>query len=282
MNAIADSDAVLQIEKIFSQHHAAIQLLLSRMADRRIQSFAWLDLACGKGQIIGQLAENVPPEVRAKIIYVGFDLSINHGRIAQKLAADLKFSGHRIEYGEIGKFSKILEDQNFDFVTLINTVHEIAVSRFPQLLFDAIASLSSRGILFVYDMEKLSPQELGAFPWRSHEIQEIIDACFGALNRSDCVPLVSSWIHSRTRGWSFSLEREYLDYNAAEFVSLREQAISAMSAKIREIVVKRQGICEAALQALSENGMGTDEEARERDNLLYEHWAVAYALRGLK
>ena len=76
MFIIGDSSAVLEFERMLPQHQAAITLLSSLLQNPQVDKFYWLDLACGKGQIISQLNENLTIENRKKIIYHGYDINV--------------------------------------------------------------------------------------------------------------------------------------------------------------------------------------------------------------
>ena len=52
MSIIGDSSAVLEFARMLPQHQAAITLLSSLLQNPQVDKFYWLDLACGKGQII--------------------------------------------------------------------------------------------------------------------------------------------------------------------------------------------------------------------------------------
>ena len=78
MSGIADSSAEFT-KKVFAQHQAAITLLGQLLVDPAVSQVDWLDLGCGKGQILAQLEHNIPEkEVRAKIGYCGYDLENKH------------------------------------------------------------------------------------------------------------------------------------------------------------------------------------------------------------
>lgn len=85
MSIIGDSSAVLEVERMLPQHQAAITLLSSLLQDPQVDKFYWLDLACGKGQIISQLNENLTIENRKKIIYHGYDINVDYLKIVKKL-----------------------------------------------------------------------------------------------------------------------------------------------------------------------------------------------------
>lgn len=87
MPLIADSEAVLEIQKILPQHQSAITLLNLKLQNPSLGVFNWIDLACGKGQIISQLADNLSENSRKKLSYVGYDISVENTRVAQRIAA---------------------------------------------------------------------------------------------------------------------------------------------------------------------------------------------------
>src|SRR6266404_5771926 len=107
MAALADSDAVLT-SKVLPQHHTAITLLGQLLAAPGTGQIAWLDLACGKGQILSQLDENIPEaELRRRISYLGYDIENENSRLAEKIALGLNFSAVEVKTGEIEDFSKL-------------------------------------------------------------------------------------------------------------------------------------------------------------------------------
>ncbi|MCX7004774.1 MAG: hypothetical protein NTV22_16085 [bacterium] len=65
MSAIADSDAAHDIRKILPQHQSALTLLNGRLQNPAVTAVHWLDVACGRGQIIAQLNDNLSPDHRA-------------------------------------------------------------------------------------------------------------------------------------------------------------------------------------------------------------------------
>jgi SAM-dependent methyltransferase len=182
MSAIAESDAVHETQKILPQHQSAITLLNVRLHDPTVGAVRWLDIACGKGQIIAQLDDNLSPDHRAKLSYVGYDINSDFIRTAEKLAEGLGLQSVSFLHGDLSNFSKLVpEDRKFDFISCTNTAHEIQRGCFACLFLDALLHLSESGELFIYDMESLTKPELGALPWQSQEIKELINAAFETM-----------------------------------------------------------------------------------------------------
>src|SRR5262245_52257495 len=126
MSSIADSDAVLA-KRVLPQHQTAITLLGQLLAAPSTEHIAWLDLACGKGQILAQLDKNLPDVVlRGRISYLGFDIDNENSRLAEKIASGLKFSDVEVKTGEMQDFSKLFPiEKKFSFISFTNTVHEL-------------------------------------------------------------------------------------------------------------------------------------------------------------
>jgi ubiquinone/menaquinone biosynthesis C-methylase UbiE len=55
----ADAKATLNKERLFAQHQAALTILQRELDSPKIKKYNWLDLACGKGQIIVHLIDNL-------------------------------------------------------------------------------------------------------------------------------------------------------------------------------------------------------------------------------
>ena len=161
MTSIADSSAVYDRQRQLAQHQAALTLLQDTLADPQIQEYRWLDLACGKGQIILHIEENLTSNARSKIVYYGYDVENEYLRYAERTAQLSGFKNIDIAVGMLSNFShNFLDELRFDFITLTNTIHEIRPKLLPNIIWDCLNRLSESGSLFVYDMEQLPQAEL--------------------------------------------------------------------------------------------------------------------------
>lgn len=126
MCAIADSDAFKDRNHILPQHQAALTLLQDRLSAPFISRLSWLDLACGKGQMILSLDENLSREARSKVEYWAYDLDKEFARETRKTAERLGFASLETRVGDLSDFDRILpKGAIFEFITLTNTIHEI-------------------------------------------------------------------------------------------------------------------------------------------------------------
>ncbi|HWO24959.1 MAG TPA: class I SAM-dependent methyltransferase [Kofleriaceae bacterium] len=279
MSAIADSASILDTSRVLAQHQAAVILLQGRLANPAVGLIRWLDLACGRGQIIAHLNQNISEQGRAKLEYYAYDIDNQGLRTAGKLATRLNLANHNITTGDIRSFDNAYEKElRFDFVTLTNSVHEVNSDDIAHVLVDCVLRLSPDGQLFVYDMETLDPPELGAVPWRGDDAARIVTALLGGLGSTDYRPEVGRWQHTKTVGWNVTLERKHIKCSPEEAADRRPMAIMQTAATIRAVLQDRLLRCKKALEMLTKFGAETKEESDERTRLLYEFWAISRVL----
>ena len=91
MTTIADSSAFKDRDRILAQHQAVLTLLQARLSTPRLPIFRWLDLACGRGQIIVSLHENLSTDARARIEFWAYDVDQRFALETRKTAESLHF-----------------------------------------------------------------------------------------------------------------------------------------------------------------------------------------------
>jgi SAM-dependent methyltransferase len=164
-NSIADSSAVSLPNKVLAQHHTAITLLATILEARKPGDYLdWLDLACGRGQMIAHLKDTIPDgDLRARVRYSGYDVDNEYTRETEKMAASLKLGASDVVVGQLDHFADIVKPEKmFSFVTFTNVVHELPPVLFGSLLLELILRMKQDAKLYIYDMETLPDPELGA------------------------------------------------------------------------------------------------------------------------
>lgn len=279
MASIADSDAVLSKERVLPQHQAALTLLQARLAEPGRGRVRWLDLACGRGQMIASLDTNLSPDGRANLEYCGVEIDQHFARETSKIAQGLALAAADVKVGDLQDFDKLLPpDDRFDFITFTNTVHEVAPGRLAAILVDALQRLTAAGTLFVYDTERLGSPELGAVPWQADEVRGIVRAILDGLGATAYRPEVGRWQHTTVAAWNVQLNRQHFGVSAADLLARREGAIEQTSRAIVELLRKKMDLCRNALDSLTRYGAETADEQKEKTRLLYEFWAVHRAM----
>src|SRR5258708_6495025 len=182
MSSLADSNAVFDVERLLVQHQAALTLLQGMLSDPACHELSWLDLACGKGQIIAHLNQNLSLSERRKIRLVGYDIENAHSKQAKKIAESMNLAAFAFEVGALGRFWENSATQGpWRFITLTNTTHEILPTTLAEILARCLERLEDDGCMFLYDMERLPTPELGAVPWSAAEMKAILTALCRSL-----------------------------------------------------------------------------------------------------
>ena len=278
MTSIADSDAVQDSRRILTQHQSALTLINGRLQNPTISEFQWLDLACGKGQIISQLAENISDRNRKKLSYYGYDINVDHTRTAERMADNLELSSFEFLHGDLSNFSNIIaSEKRFDFITCTNTAHEIQRGAFASTLLDSLVRLSTNGELYIYDMESLTKPELGALPWRSSEIGELLNLAFEVLG-TDFRVHPSTWSHSSCKGWTVTIQREYIGKTDQEIIDCRSKISETLDNEIGKVLESRYFECNKILESYCRYGTETADDATAKASALYEFWAIHRAM----
>lgn len=283
MGSIADSDAVL-LKRVLPQHQTAITLLGQLLAAPGTAPIAWLDLACGKGQILAQLDDNIRElELRGRISYVGFDIDNEISRLAEKIASGLKFQAVEVKTGEMEDFAKLFPaERKFSFVSFTNTVHELRPQIIASLILDIILRLEAKGILYVYDMEMLPTPELGAVPWDGDDIKKVLTTIFEELGCRKPPLIVQPWGHSSCSAWSVNLNREHLQVTDKVIVEKAEVVANKAAGVIADVLRQKLKTVSDGLESLTKFVPENEEEMKEKTKLLYDFWSLERAIKQIK
>lgn len=276
-DVIADSAAVLLRGRVLAQHQSALVLVRERTQNPDVKKLKWLDLACGRGQILVNVENVIPEKRRQKIDYLGFDVSLEHARDTEKRACSL-FSNGRVKICELACFENFLDDgESFDFITLTNTVHEISPEDLARTIVAALCRAKPDGCVFLYDMETLPTFELGAIPWSGEEVESIIHQILTAAGvPAEALPDVAIWPHKSCQCWNLQVHRNH--FAEVDLVKKREAMIAIATRSIRSLLEEKLLATSTALDSAARFGSETTDEEREILRLLYDYWAISRAL----
>ena len=276
---IADSTAFRDDDRVLPQHQAVLTLLQGWLSNPKLQSLRWLDLACGRGQMLTGIQGALPISARRKIDYVGFDIRHDYAQETEALASTLGFRAHAVRIARLFDFPSLYDlSSRFDFITLTNTVHEVEPAQLGVLLVESVARLTDSGCLFVYDMERIRPPELGAVPWTAGEITRILKSLLLGLGVEIYEPAVGRWRHRTCDGWNAQIYRDHLQVSDLDLSARRLHAVKETAAVIVELLRAKRATCIDALNNLTDHAAEVADEQSEKERLLYEFWAVNRAL----
>ena len=279
---LADSSVILDRTRVLPQHRDAVTLLQARLAAPG-SAQTWLDLACGRGQLVQALEHGLTADSRSRLSFVGIDADQRHAREAVRLAESLGLASAEMLVGDLRHLPTLLPiGETVDFITFTNTVHEIAPAYLPLALVTSIARLSEHGALYVADIESIQPLELGAVAWTRDEMSELLGRCLEALGVTLYRPGVQRWQHTTRASWSAFIERQHFGRTSAQIVEQTPTAIAAVLEQVEHTLRLKLTACRTALETLTLYGSETGDEEVTKNSLVYDFWAITRALEALQ
>lgn len=126
----------------------------------------WLDIGCGRGSIL-QHVPLVLEGLAKKLHYVGLDIERSY---TQECENTINKLGRRIGRAEARLFdvtrNRLTPDfGKFDYVTILNVLHEIPPSCLYTVLVSAVERCCRGGAITIIDMARLPEPEQRAIPW---------------------------------------------------------------------------------------------------------------------
>lgn len=245
-----DPGAILDEQRLFSQHQIAITLLEKILSNPGIKQSSWADLGCGPGQMMMLLEKRTSAFGRAKIDFWPFDKNPTYLNMIMTESNRLGFKYKTAIEGDLIKFDdNIPATQLFDFITLINTIHEVNALYVGDIFYNCIKRLSPYGQLYIYDMERLIPPEPLAVPWTKDNIQDIVDCILNTLGELQYRPTVQQWNHSTRNGWSLLIDRQFFSISQGSILTNKNAAIEAVRSKVIQILEWRLKKCKLELES---------------------------------
>jgi hypothetical protein len=279
MRLLPQSNSALTVGGVLPQYQAALTIVKDRLESPSIDRFRWLDLSCGRGQILIHARAVFGKSLR-KIEYVGVEVDREFALQAQRSAEEL-FGAATVHICELHKFElQLKSDQYFDFISFANFAHEISPASLGLALTSALCRIDSNGQLCMYDMQSLPDLELGAITWSGSEMQSIINEILTGAGVFGYAPQAAEWPHESCRGWSIHVNRQYMSCSAETLNGGRKE-MEARGAKIINLILQRKLIeTDHSLNLLCRYGARTPEEQNEIARLTYDYWAISRALGG--
>jgi hypothetical protein len=134
-----------------------------------------------------------------------------------------------------------------------------------------------QGCLFLYDVDRLVPNELGAVVWNAQEIKAILEVLLKKLGCVKYVPEVGKWKHSSCNGWNSQIERSHLGI-ANNLQSHRDAAVQATADRIREELTSKLKTVEDLLKTWTDYPPEIGQERSDKISLLHHYYALLRAI----
>jgi SAM-dependent methyltransferase len=278
MALISDSTSVYEEQRQFPQHQAVLSLVRQVTDNPALHAYRWLDLGCGQGQVVAQMADNLPLTSRSKIEYYGIDGKKEYVEFCAGKAALLGLRRVECRFAMLADIGQHLgKEAPFELITLINVAHELDPFFLPRLIFEALIHLSPEGVLFVYDMEALEDPELGAILWSKGEIQELLSVLVRGLNGLEYCPAVAQWHHSKVNAWSFEFQRRLVPLPTSVLEQNGPRAVEMATHAVTVLIERKYRDCKALLDSLVEQESASQSEQETKRREVYNFYALSRA-----
>jgi hypothetical protein len=276
---IGDAVAEFNEKRLFSQHQTAITLLANMVSSPLIKRLSWADLGCGPGQLMILLEDKIPALERAKIEFWPFDINPTYLNMIMTATGRLGFKSVTPTEGNLIKFDGLLpKGQLYNYITMINALHETSAVYIGDIIFNCIKRLTAFGQLYIYDVEKVIPPEHHAIAWKQDNVKMILECILGTLGEELYQPIVHQWNHSSRNGWSLFIQREYLGLSQDYLLDNQEKVIEVVRAKVIQILDWRLQRCKEDKDTLKKLNRYDALKPEDEQLILVEIEALDHAL----
>jgi SAM-dependent methyltransferase len=260
------------------------ELLESRQLRKRKKPLRWLDLCCGKGSILHHLPSALAGLCK-HLEYCGVDIEPDHIRICKATA---KKDGLK---GQLAGISFVTHDVRrpleaslgaFDFVTLLNVLHEIEPRHLYNVLAFAVRRCAPHGKLLLIDMAQLPHLEWNAICWPKGHLERLISPLFrvghSAVASSDPTHVVT--FNRSVEIVSLTMRKRAL--NKATLQPVSTAARKRFQQNVRKTLKAMQAEASNAIQDTYDRAQDPTKELKSPPDLrqlLWRYWAITEALR---
>lgn len=277
----SESDTMYDQNVSLEQHETACDLVKEIAIRDEDNDILWLDIACGKGQILTTLLSECSQSILSRIIYCAFDECKNYVKETKINASSIGIGDHCIEICTISEFIKSFAQQdrrnecnNISISTAINMLHEISPKIIPDLIMCILDQLKFGGLLFLYDNEELLEPEDNAITFRLKEIEDI-------FNIIEEVAISSSSYEEEPGFPSWGVVAYNQTWSCRDTLKERRRLLKEdMNNKIRELLYVKLGERIAFLQQKEELNPQNQAEMDARNNCLYHVDCLKQMLEG--
>ncbi len=163
----------IEVREILAFHTAGDMISRRKSTNTPIR---WLDICCGNGNILTNIRTSLPRNC-SSIEYYGVDFDRKYIRECEKAIKDNNLDTHLASKPKL----HIQDIQNplprwnqFDFVTLLNVLHEIPPFHIYDVIRNALDRCKYSGMVFIVDMCPLPHLEWKAITWSSQDLEDLI------------------------------------------------------------------------------------------------------------
>ncbi len=249
--------------------------------------FRWLDLCCGRGTILNHF-DSALNDFITGLEYWGVDAEPRHIEACKKIIRkkklyhNFKFRNHDV--------TRVLaqSDGQFNFITLLNVLHEIPPKDLFDVLIAAIDRCKPTGQLLIIDMEELPHLEWKAITWSKDSMTKLFTPFLKNkenIGHSKHQAFCASSYHRTVDVAVIEIYKKSLDLNKLKKnkSALKEQFNTNLKVLLSEM---QRSISEFMIDEFEK---ANDSDGKTKDsvnpllrNMLWKYWAVTEALQEME
>lgn len=263
--------------RMFASHRSVLDALRYLVLPHHRGVVTWLDVGCGRGQVLHGIQNMIGPEGVKRIRYVGCDGDRAYCAEAERFAQECGMADPEILCFRFDRLEEKLSHLRADFVSMVNVFHELGPRLLATTLCDSLCRLSARGVMHVHDMTALDPgrPELGAVCWRADEVEGILDPLLTLFDWGGQSLRVQQYGNDEARDWSLDLQRQALTVSSDELARRRDRIVTDVSRAILNALRRKQAAHHSALKAFLQDPPATDAHRAEAARQVCEHWTIS-------
>lgn len=260
-------------ERMLSSHRVVVNEL-NTLLDNHGDGFVWLDVGCGRGQVLREIGSVITSVGVGWIEYYGCDAARKYCDEASKQASESGFSAPDIRLKRVEDVREVFGELRADFVTIINVLHELTPASLAVTLVDSFSCLGDDGVLHVHDLRRMTEPELGAVCWDLPDLEEGLDPFLKLFHWRDSKCRIQRWGGVEAPDWSLKLERRKLQVDIDELASRREEIISDVNNGLMALLPNKRKKHHNKLNAFLSDPARTPGDRQSAAQAVYEYWTI--------
>ncbi len=259
--------------------------LLERGKSKR--SIKWLDLCCGKGNILNHIKPTLGTSC-SRVIYNGLDIDITHIEACRNIVVEHALDNCLkkpidLSVQDLAKPFELKD--KFDIVTILNVLHEIPPYDIYKLLKNAFKVCNYNGSVLIIDMCKLPHLEWKAITWNKDLLSELLTPILNKDNEMITTLHEIAIYRRKVEIFSAKLQKRRIDsdffkkqWNKSRITKYNRYVTSCLIKKRKELSNGIANIYKDTRVAQKIDSKKNTSYNQQLKALLWEHWTVTEAL----
>ncbi len=208
----------------------------------------WLDVGCGRGQLLKEACRSLRMDQRCRVAYTGYDCTLDFVEDCNATIESLRIDNSRARQGEFDGMDALFNAGPFDVISVVELISDLHLHLVPRLVLNIFRLCHSSTVLCFSDLRKLTSSSAspGMLPWSEEEINPFVAAIARLLDGPRLPPTAFVQVHKNA--WSLTLDLGAVSGNIQKALSFDGDAEGRLVGELYEIFEKRRSTLDDRLQ----------------------------------